>query len=274
MPVSILPPDRYMALVLQATEGCSHNRCTFCGFYRDRLFHVKTEAEFRAHIEAVKSYFGQGLSLRKSIFLADANALVIPQDRLVRLFDIINEAFTVVPADRPYERPVLRGIYSFIDAFTTRRKTQRDFEELRARNLHRIYVGLESGCDALLRFVNKPGLSTDALDLVATLKEARLQVGVIVLVGLGGDFFAEAHVRETIRAVNAMHLGAGDLVYLSIFQEQLGTEYGARAVEAGIRSLTRLELHEQMQALRAGFDFGGAARPPQVAVYDIREFIY
>jgi hypothetical protein len=78
-PVSILPPDQYLALYLQATEGCSYNECTFCGLYRDRRFHVKTPAEFRQHLADVRAFFGRGITLRRTLFLGDANASRMPQ---------------------------------------------------------------------------------------------------------------------------------------------------------------------------------------------------
>jgi len=40
-PISILPPDAYLAVVLQATTGCTWNRCAFCSFYQDRPFQVR-----------------------------------------------------------------------------------------------------------------------------------------------------------------------------------------------------------------------------------------
>ena len=95
-PVSILPPDQYLALVVQATEGCSYNQCTFCDFYRDRPFRVKSADELRAHIAAVQAFFGPALGLRKSLFLADANALVVPMPRLRAWLDVIAEARTPV----------------------------------------------------------------------------------------------------------------------------------------------------------------------------------
>jgi len=72
-PVGILPPDQYMALVLQATIGCSFNTCTFCDFYRDRQFRIKSPDEFKQHTSDVISFLGEGLSLRRTIFLGDAN---------------------------------------------------------------------------------------------------------------------------------------------------------------------------------------------------------
>jgi len=77
-PVSILPPDQYLALVLQATHGCTHNACTFCTFYREIPFRIKSPEEFRSHVAAVLDFFGPALAMRRSLFLADANALVIP----------------------------------------------------------------------------------------------------------------------------------------------------------------------------------------------------
>ncbi|MEJ5202686.1 MAG: hypothetical protein WHV66_10690, partial [Anaerolineales bacterium] len=68
-PIGILPPDQYMAVFLQATEGCSFNTCTFCDFYKDRTFRIKSPDEFSRHVKSVLSYLGEGISLRRTIFL-------------------------------------------------------------------------------------------------------------------------------------------------------------------------------------------------------------
>jgi len=212
-PIAILPPDQYRALVLQATEGCAYNRCTFCHFYKDTKFHRKSLPEFRQHIQAVRDYFGPAIILRRSIFLADANALVIPQRPLLALLDAVHAAFPIAPADlagrdlmawRAAHPGGFDGLYSFVDAFTGRRKTLDDFAALRARGLRRVYVGLESGDDALLDFLGKAGTAADAVQMVARLQAARVAVGVIVLLGVGGVRYNEQHVAHTIAAVNAM----------------------------------------------------------------------
>src|SRR5690606_30427165 len=64
-PISILPPDQYLSIVLQATEGCTWNRCTFCTFYQDRPFRAKTEDEFARHVEGVRALLGKGVLMRK-----------------------------------------------------------------------------------------------------------------------------------------------------------------------------------------------------------------
>jgi len=277
-PVSILPPDQYMALVLQATEGCSHNLCTFCTFYRDRRFRIKTLAEFQEHIAQVKAFFGPALRMRRTIFLADANAIVIPERLLIAMLDVTNAEFELVPkgvnaARYRQEHPAaLDGIYAFVDAFTTRYKTVEDFSQLATRGLRRVYIGLETGHDPLLEWLRKAGTTADAVSAVHSLKAGGVAVGVIVMIGIGGRRFARQHVADTIRAVNAMELGADDFVYFSEFVEPLDSEYHQIAAEEGVEPLTRAEMRAQMAAIRAGLQFPGL--PPRISVYDIREFTY
>ncbi len=215
-PVSILPPDQYLALVLQATEGCSYNQCTFCDFYRDRPFRIKSPDELRAHIAAVRAFFGPAIGLRRSLFLADANALVAPMPRLRAWLDVIAEA-RILSSDA--------GIYSFMDAFDVQRKTPDEWAELAARGLRRVYIGMETGDDALLRWLRKPGTAADVIEAVALLKAAGVAASVIVMTGIGGERYAESHVCGTIAALNAMPLGAGDIIYFSPFVDQPGSEY-------------------------------------------------
>jgi radical SAM superfamily enzyme YgiQ (UPF0313 family) len=82
-----------LTLVLQLTLGCHWNRCTFCDFYKAVHFHIKSMEEFEQHIHAVKRFVGNAIHLRRSIFLGDANALILPQSRLMRVFDQINQEF-------------------------------------------------------------------------------------------------------------------------------------------------------------------------------------
>ena len=264
-PVSILPPDQYLALVVQATEGCSYNRCTFCDFYRDRPFRVKSADELRAHIAAVQAFFGPALGLRRSLFLADANALVAPMPRLRAWLDVIAEARIL---------PVGAGIYSFMDAFDVQRKTADAWAELAARGLRRVYIGMETGDDGLLRWLRKPGTAADVTEAVSLLKGAGIAVSVIIMTGIGGERYAEAHVCGTIAALNAMPLGAGDIVYFSPFVAQPGSEYGSLAATEHIRPLSDAEIAAQEVAIRGALRPHDPKHPPQFSRYDIREFIY
>lgn len=282
-PVTILPPDQYLALYLQATEGCAFNACSFCGFYRDRQFRVKSIEEFRQHILNVRGFFGGGMSLRRSIFLGDANALMIPQQTLLSMFDEIDEQFAILPRDiSPDEtdewknkHPIhFNGIFSFIDAFSTRRKTIEDFQELAQRGLRRVYLGLESGEPKLLKFMGKPHTIADIETLVNHLKCAGVAVGLIVLVGAGGDYYADAHVRSTVNLINALPLDEQDLLYFSELIDYPGSSYSQMTQQAGIRTLTLGEIEHQIAEMRSGFRFRDPDRSPKVSFYDIREFVY
>jgi radical SAM superfamily enzyme YgiQ (UPF0313 family) len=282
-PVTILPPDQYLALYLQVTEGCAYNACQFCGFYRDRRFRIKSLEEFRAHVLNVRSFFGGGLSLRRSIFLGDANALTISQVNLVPIFDLINAEFAIAPrelnavqrAGWEAAHPInFNGIYSFVDAFSMHRKTPQHYAELAQRGLRRVYVGLESGDPQLLQFLGKPNKPNAVVELVNDLKAGGVAVGVIVLVGAGGASFQEAHIRETAHVINAMPLDENDLIYFSEVVDYPGSTYSRRAAEAGIPPLGVGEVERQMARLRSALEFPDPLHAPKVSYYDIREFVY
>ena len=110
-------------------EGCSWNQCTFCTFYHDRKFRIKCPTDFRRHIQKIKVLLGQAIGLRKSIFLGDANALIIPQHRLRDLLQVVQEEFPIgVP--RAGDDYTLKGISSFLDIVGAERKTLDDYREL------------------------------------------------------------------------------------------------------------------------------------------------
>ena len=271
-PIGMLPPDQYLALVLQATDGCSFNTCTFCDLYH-QAFRVKTPAEFRQHIRQALDYLGDSILLRqRSIFLGAANALAIPMARLVSMLAIIREECGGKHSERreAASRNAPRGVYAFLDAFTGTRKSVEDYRALADLGLKRVYIGLESGHDPLLQFVQKPGQAADAIATVRAIKAAGLNVGVIVLIGLGGDRFAAGHTRDTIAALNQMQPGDGDLIYCSDLVEEAGTLYPQLAAQHDLRALSATERAAQRAAIHSRLNLNGA----KVSNYDVREFVY
>ncbi len=264
-PVGILPPDQYMAVVLQMTEGCSFNSCTFCNFYRDRRFKIKTPGEFRQHISNVIEFLGDGLSLRRTIFLGDANALVTPMPRLLALIDEVHQQLDV---------EALGGLYAFLDGFSGDKKTFQDYAGLKRRGLERVYVGMESGNARLLEFLKKPGKPEDAVQAVRTMKRAGVPVGVIVLLGAGGREYAAQHIRDTIEALNRMGLDADDLLYFSELIESEGMQYTHDAYQADLHPLNSTERIAQGEQIQAGLRFLPSRGIPHISRYDIREFVY
>ncbi|MEN3038272.1 MAG: radical SAM protein, partial [Candidatus Kryptonium sp.] len=271
-PISILPPDQYFSLVIQLAEGCSWNKCTFCSFYQDRKFRVKSPDELLEHIVKVKSFFGRSIGLRKSIFLGDANALIVPQKRLIELIKIIHEEFPIGQFKEGFDY-VFDGIYSFLDIFGAERKSYDEYVELKELLVKRIYIGLETGDEDLFKYLNKPGSPDECVDVVSTIKKAGINVGIIVLAGAGGRKFYNQHVKRTIETIIKMPIGNGDIIYLSPLVLDGADEYSKIMKEIGSETLNKFEISKQIQEIKEGLKelnkYGG-----RVTLYDIQEFIY
>lgn len=266
-PISILPPDHYRAVVFQATEGCSWNRCNFCTFYRDRMFRIKSPEAFRAHVQQVKQFLGRGLGLRKSVFLGDANALIIPQQRLLELLHILHEELPINATSD------LKGIYAFLDIFGAEQKSAEQYAELLSYGVKRIYIGLESGDETVFQLLHKPGSPQACIEAVHTIKAAGINVGIILLAGAGGVQLAEQHQTHSIHALSQMNLGIGDLVYISPLIAADEGEYLQQSQAQGIDPLTPTALQLQLATLKAEAKRVTHNRP-KVALYHIEEFIY
>jgi radical SAM superfamily enzyme YgiQ (UPF0313 family) len=276
--IGILPPDMYLSLVLQATEGCSYNKCNYCSFYDGISYKVRSPAHFNRHVERVLAYFGSSITMRKTVFLGEANALDVPQARLLEYFKILNKHFTF-NASKQYpdvagHKIPMQGVYGFMTSFH-KPKNVEDLTELREYGLRRVYIGMESGSAELLRFLNKPGGdSKQIVALVESIKRSGLNAGIIILLGAGGDIFYSKHVAETIRVVRSMPLTRGDMLYFSPID--LSVESGHRAA---IRSqngnlLSRAGMQQQKQAIIEGLDYQSKVDSPKTTLYNISEFIY
>lgn len=261
--VPILPPDRYRSLVVQVTEGCHWNRCTFCSFYRGMPFRIKGLDEFASHLESVKAFFGEGISLRQGVFLGDANALLLPARELLARLDLLAASLPGYAGDAA----------AFVDVFTGSHRTAADLTSLKARGLRGIYLGLESGDDGLIGFLNKPQSAAGAVSLARMATAAGVRVGVIVMAGIGGATFQERHLAATGDALASMALGSEDIVYVSAFRAPPSGPYADRALAAGVRPLEPGETERQVELLLEAARRATQGRA-RVVRYDIAEFIY
>jgi hypothetical protein len=261
--VGILPPDQYLSVVVRGTEGCSWNACTFCGLYRDTPFRRRTPEELRAQVAAVRDFFGESIALRRSVFLGDANALCLAHEHLLPLLQVVAEEL----GGRP--------VYSFVDAATGRRKGAADWRTYASLGLKRVYVGLETGDPDLLAWLGKPGSPADAVDLVRTLHDAGVAVGVIVLLGAGGERFADAHTARTAEVLDAMKLGTDDLLYFAEFVPDPTLGYDRTAGGSpDLEPLPSEACTAQRQAILSILRLTDPTASVKSSTYDIREFVY
>lgn len=261
-PIRVLPPDCYQAAVVQLTEGCSYGRCTFCTLYAGVPFRAKDRAALDEHLQAVAAFFGDALALRTRVFLGDANALLLPTDRLLSAMEAV-ERWLPGPLERG-------GCHTFVDAFTPPGKTLPELERLAAAGLRRVTVGLETAHRPLLRWLDKPGDPEDVAALVGRAKGAGLAVNVVVLIGAGGARFAAPHVEETAAFVRRLPLERGDTVYLSRLVVDPASRYAARAERDGVAPLDEAALAAQTNTLQASLREAGLRAAP----YGLERWIY
>ena len=185
----IRPPSEANSIILQVTVGCSHNSCTFCGAFRDKKFYIKKSRIVDDDIHFAAQYCRR----QTTVFLADGNALVLPQKRLVELFIKIKQKL-----------PQVRRINLYANARDILQHSVDELKELKRLGLQRIYMGLESGHDPTLKAIAKGDDSKTIIAAGRIARDAGLFLSVTVLLGIAGIKHSLAHAKATALALNAM----------------------------------------------------------------------
>ncbi|MFO7915064.1 MAG: radical SAM protein [Candidatus Krumholzibacteriales bacterium] len=184
------PPSEADSLILQATLGCSHNRCLFCHMYRNKDFRVRKWKELRADMdEAALDYPGT-----RRIFLADGDAFVLSAGRLLKILEYLSERF-----------PRLERVTCYANPENLLNKTVREMAEIRERGLKIIYYGVESGDPELLKKVNKGASPDQMAEGCRKASEAGIKLSVTVILGLGGRKGSERHAKKTAELINRIN---------------------------------------------------------------------
>ncbi len=183
------PPSEARSFILQVTVGCSHNKCTFCSVYKDKKFQIKSLDEIARDIEDAKPY----ASHIRRVFLADGDALIIPQKKLVRIMEMIQEAF-----------PNLERVGIYGNAKSILKKSVDDLRELRSLKLGIVYIGLESGNDEILKKVKKGSTTQHMIEAAHLIHEAEITLSVTVILGLGGREMSRVHAIDTGKVLSLM----------------------------------------------------------------------
>ncbi|OGP73348.1 MAG: radical SAM protein, partial [Deltaproteobacteria bacterium RBG_16_50_11] len=197
------PPSEAESLILQVTVGCSYNRCTFCGAYRGKSFRIKRFDEVKEDVDEVSSY-GRGI---QRVFLADGDALIIPQEDLLGILDYLR--FKLKGLERV-------GIYA--NAKDILRKSVEELKGMKERGLGILYLGLESGDPEVLKRIKKNARVDQLLRAARRVKEAGILLSVTVILGLGGVERSQNHAKETARVLTEMDpdfVGALSLMIVS-----------------------------------------------------------
>lgn len=183
------PPSEARSIILQATVGCAHNRCTFCTSYKDKQFRIKDRAMVESDLQkAARLYKGV-----KRLFVADGDALIMPMKHWRWL----------LPAIKQYLPWVERvGVYATGRAL--RKKTPEELKWLRDNGLGIIYLGAESGDPQTLAYVRKDSTAEQEIEAGRKVKTAGIELSVTVLLGIAPSGRGLDHGRHTGQLLTAM----------------------------------------------------------------------
>ena len=227
----IRPPSEAASLMLRVTRNCPWNKCKFCGLYRGEQFSVRPVEHVIRDMDQVRYYIDQieeamqrpgdadyrqlsslqmGLSPpgqmafhsalnwvrsgMRSVFLQDANTLVIKPDDLVAILEHLRQVF-----------PQVERVTSYARSHSIARISDADMARLAVAGLNRIHIGMESGADAVLDFIKKGVDKETHVVAGRKVKGAGIELSEYYMPGLGGKEYSSANALQTAEAMNRIN---------------------------------------------------------------------
>ena len=184
------PPSEAYSLIVQVTYGCSHNTCAFCSMYKEKRFALRPLDEVLEDFHIARQTYRHV----DKVFLADGDALVRKASELYTILDTIRELF-----------PECQRVTSYASPSSIRIRTDEELQTLRAKGLTMVYMGLESGCDEVLKLMHKGHMSDEIVAMGQKVRRNGIALSVTAITGLGGPELLEQHAIETAKAFNAMN---------------------------------------------------------------------
>lgn len=225
----IRPPSEASSLLIRVTRNCPWNRCTFCPVYKGAPFSLRPVEHVIKDIDVVHHFItllnqngGDGVnrvntaqlnqnldysermalsgavnwirSGMRSIFLQDANSLIIKPDNLIAILQHLKNRF-----------PQVERITSYARSHTICRIGDDKLATMRQSGLNRIHIGMESGSDKVLQRVKKGSSKKDHICAGLKVKKAGMELSEYVMPGLGGVELWRDHALETADALNTIN---------------------------------------------------------------------
>jgi radical SAM superfamily enzyme YgiQ (UPF0313 family) len=181
------PPYEAASFILQVTVGCSHNACTFCSMYQDVPFSVSPLEEIEEDLEVVGRYpvpFDR-------VFLANGDAFCLSTERLVKIAELIHKYL-----------PPVKSIGGYASVKNILAKSVDELRELAALGYANFNVGVESGLDDVLAYMNKGYTLQEAREAFARLNEAGMPFNLNIITAAAGPERCVEHARANAALVN------------------------------------------------------------------------
>lgn len=237
------PPAEADNIIIQATLGCSHNRCSFCTMYKSKRYTIRPLNEVQREIEVLAHAYPN----TNKVFLADGDALSLPTEYLAELLRLIKTSF-----------PRSSRVSLYATAQNILAKSVDELKELRAGGLSLAYFGIESGNNELLSKINKGVNAAQMIEALHRAHEANIKISATVILGIGGIEHTREHIRDTAELINA-----APITYLSTLQ--LGLEEGTK--ERFLRAFDSFTPLNDLQILHEQRDLLSLMNPPQKVIF-------
>lgn len=227
------PPSEWKSLILQVTNGCSWNKCTFCDMYtkENKKFKPKKIEEIKHEIITVSK---SGIPTGR-VFLADGDAMMLPFNRLKEILSLIRKYL-----------PQVTRVSSYCLPRNLTNKTVEQLTELRSLGLKLMYVGCESGDNEILTLINKGESYQSSVTALIKIKQAGLKSSVMILNGLGGPELSNQHAINSAKLMNETQ---PDFLSTLVVSFPLGEKRFAEKFNGHFRQLTQTELFKEMELL-------------------------
>lgn len=198
------PPSEAWSMIIQVTEGCSHNRCRFCYMYKCKQFRLKSKEEIIEHIEWLKPMYKNP----ERIFLADGNVLCLKTEKILELLHYIKSEF-----------PSVKRISSYSGPLDLLRKSEQELKAIREAGLELLYMGVESGSDKVLSMMEKSVTQKEMIEAGQKAMKAGFKFSCMIISGLGGTEYMEEHAVESAKVISAINPHYFSLLRLVVEEE-------------------------------------------------------
>ena len=233
------PPSEAYSLIVQVTYGCSHNRCAFCEMYDDKHFSMRPMQEIREDFELARRVYHRV----DRVFLADGDALMRRTEDLVEILGLVYGLF-----------PECERVTCYASPASLQVKSEDDLRLLRQKGLKMVYMGLESGCDAVLERMRKGHTAAAIVAAGQKAKRCGLTLSVTAISGLGSVELWQQHALDTARAVSEMK---PDYLGLLTLMVEPGTPLEAWVKDGSFTLLSPLEVLKETELFLRHVDSEG-----------------
>ncbi len=184
------PPQEAQSLLLQATQGCTWNKCNFCYVSRGYLFMAVKPADLEARLRRLQPFYREDTS----VYMTGANPFALPTRKLGEYAGLVRQYFP------KFSRISMQ---SRIDDIA--RKSRDELLELRDKGLSHLYIGTENGHEDVLKLMNKGHTAQNTVEQLHRLDDAGITYTLFYVLGLGGRGMGKKCGVATAEMFNQVH---------------------------------------------------------------------